>query len=291
MKARFALACLSVTLANPVVAQSQETETGAPAIIVEGERPHSEDEIKALARQVGADIDPLRPIARFNQPLCLDVAGLKEEYHKRFVRRIADNAGRAGLTIAEPGCRPNAMVLFAEDSRGQLKALRKRKRDLFGEMPRSAFNDMLESRDRVYAWQINEIVDVNGVDLDTNSQFGMGLPVLRTPPVGRLNPPIRLVTRSAAVVIEKSQASGKSPEQLADYATMRLIAPTAELRSDETDGPPTIMTLFSDPARAPATLTAFDTAYLASVYRVRPNGPGAWVFVETASLMQPEDVE
>jgi hypothetical protein len=283
MKAIFATLAASALAVLPVVAQVADPEDDA--IIVQGERPYSEKEVKSLARKLGANIDLLRPIPRFNDPLCLDVAGLKDEYRDRFARRLIENAKRADIRVAKEGCRPNAMVMFAEDSRSQLESLRKRNRFLFGEMPRSEFRDLLNSRDGVYAWQINEVIGLSELPFDSNSGFGVGTPVNRTLEVGRLNPPIRIVTRSSVVVIERSQLGGKTPEQLADYATMRLVAPTVELPAGTVAGPQTIMTLFSDPANAPAELTAFDSAYLESVYNIRVNGPSGRVFVETAALV------
>lgn len=279
------LAVAGLVASTAAVAQSQDSQTADRDIIVEGKRPSSTAEVKALAREVGANVDLSSPIARFNQPLCLDVAGLKDEYHEPFVRRVTENARRAGLTIAAPGCHFNAMILFADDSRGQLQSLRKNQRALFGEMPRSEFRRLIESRDKVYAWQVNEITDIDGIQLDQNSMLGMGVAVVRTPPTGRLSPPIRIVTRSSAVVIERSQTEGKTVEQLADYATMRLIAPTSELSADAAARPATIMTLFSDPDSAPDGLTAFDLAYLESVYAIRPNGPSNWLFYQTAKAV------
>lgn len=283
MKALCSVLAASLLFASSASAQDQAAED--QTIVVEGDRPYSETQVKSLARQVGANIDLLRPIPRFNDPLCLDVSGLKDEYHDRFMRRVLDNAKRADLRIAGEKCRPNAMVIFAEDSRRQLQTLRKRNRYLFGEMPRSAFRDMLNSRDPVYAWQINEVIGLSQLPFDPNSAFGVGIPVNRSLEVGRLNPPIRIVTRSSAVVFESSQIDGKTPEQLADYATMRLIAPTAEIPGDDAAGPATIMTLFADPANAPAQLTAFDTAFLESVYKIRVNGPSGRLFKQTALLM------
>ena len=283
MKALYSALAASLLCASGASAQDLAAEE--QAIIVEGERPYSKKQVKSLARRLGANIDLLRPIPRFGAPLCLDVSGLKDEYHERFVRRVLDNAKRADLKIAGDTCRPNAMVIFAEDSRRQLQTLRKRNRYLFGDMPRSAFRDMLNSRDPVYAWQINEVIGLSQLPFDSNSAYGIGIPVNRTLEVGRLNPPIRIVTRSSAVVFESSQTDGKTPEQLADYATMRLIAPTAEIPLDDTAGPATIMTLFADPANAPAQLTAFDTAFLESVYNIRVNGPSGRLFVETATLL------
>lgn len=283
--ATLAGATLTGTMLTALPAAAQETSGDDQSIIVEADRPSSPKEVRSLARKLGANIDLLRPIPRFADPLCLDVGGLKDEYQERFTRRVLDNARRAGVWVGKEGCRPNAMVMFVEDSRSQLKALRKTNRFLFGNMPRSAFRDMLESRDGVYAWQINEVTSLSQLPFDSASQLGIGIPANRTIEVGRLNPPIRIATRSSVVVIEKDRTSGKTPEQLADYATMRLIAPTVELEESGGSGPATIMTLFSDPMTAPEGLTALDTAYLESVYKIRVNGPSGRLFAQTALQM------
>jgi len=281
---RSAIAVSALALA-PCAGLAQEQEPLSDPIVVEADRPYSAEEVKSLARKIGSKIDLLRPFPRFNEPLCLDVAGLKDEYRDSFVRRVTENARIAGLKIAKPDCRPNAMILFADDSRQQLIHLRKHKRDLFGDMPRSEFKTMLAARDRVYAWQIIELADVDGrqLDIGTSVDIGtVGVPVLRTFATGRLSPQSRLITKSSVVVIDRSQIDGKTAEQLADYATMRLIAPIGELPEAAAEGPTTIMTLFQDPAAAPPSMTAIDMAFLESVYKVRPTGPSGFVFVETA---------
>lgn len=257
-------------IAGPLQAQDREAPADAP-IVVETERPHSVKEVKSLAREISGRVELGRPIARFMDAMCLDVAGLRPEYQERFVRRVEANAKAAGVRIARSGCKPNAMVLFADDSREQLLGLRKANRFIFGDMPRSEFRDMLASKDGVYAWQNNEVVGLMGGPRDEINEFGSGVFVNRVIGFGRLSPSFRIVTQSSAVVIESQQTEGKTPEQLADYATMRLIAPTGERPADSVGGPATIMTLFSDPAGAPDGLTAFDLAYLESVYAIRPN--------------------
>ena len=73
------------------------------------------------------------------------------------------------------------------------------------------------------------------------------------------------------MVIEARAIDGLSPVQLADYASLRLLAPTGEVEVAGADAPRTIMTLFAAPDSAPATMTRFDRAYLAALYRM-PRG-------------------
>lgn len=288
----FSRATIAVALVlMPAVGQAQEQERPkTETIVVETDRAHSPKAVKALARAVGGDISVFRPIARFGAPLCLDVVGLKDEHTPAFTQRVYDNARRAGVRIGDENCRPNALISFANDSLRQLKDLRKQNRYLFGEMPASEFRTLLASRDGVYAWKINEVIGIGGMPMNEINEFGYGVAVNRNIEVGRLNPPIRIVTNSSVVVIDRSRVGEKSIEQLADYATMRLIAPTSELPEQAPSGPSTIMTLFSNPANAPAEMTAFDRAFLESVYDIRANGPSAFVFAETAKALAAQPV-
>ena len=72
----------------------------------------------------------------------------------------------------------------------------------------------------------------------------------------------------AAVVIEQAATEGLDPVQIADYASLRLLAPTGEVDVAEADAPRTIMTLFVAPTDAPAAMTRFDRAYLKALYRM-----------------------
>ncbi|MGY6636281.1 MAG: hypothetical protein ACXIUO_04020 [Erythrobacter sp.] len=277
-------AALTSVLGAPVMAQANDGSD----IVVEGQRLPSPKEIRQFARKIGSDLDLLRPIPRFNSPLCVGVAGVRDEHAEAFAARITENAREAGVPIAGQRCLPNAMVIFAEDTRKQITALRRQNPALFGEMTRHEFKEMISSRDAAFAWRVKEVVDLFGrsFERDMMADGLQGFPTNRTYEVGRLNPPIRIDTTSAVVVIERAQARGKTAEQLADYATMRLLAPTVEIKTIDETTPSSIMTLFiSGDSRAPGGLTAFDKAYLASAYSIRVNGPSGMIFPETARLM------
>jgi hypothetical protein len=89
--------------------------------------------------------------------------------------------------------------------------------------------------------------------------------------MGRLSRLIREDMLAALVVIDKAAVAGLSPVQIADYASLRLLAPTGEVDIAEAgSAPPTIMTLFAAPASAPQQMTRFDRAYLSALYRMPP---------------------
>jgi hypothetical protein len=68
------------------------------------------------------------------------------------------------------------------------------------------------------------------------------------------------------VLIDQAALPGRTPEQLADYATLRLLAPTGEFAADWARASDTILSLFATPADAPAQMTRADRAYLRSLY-------------------------
>jgi hypothetical protein len=88
------------------------------------------------------------------------------------------------------------------------------------------------------------------------------------------------------VVIDAAAAEGLTATQLADYATLRLLAPTADLSRLPDDaaqqGRTTILTLLRDREDAPPAMTRFDRAYLESLYRL-PRGTMARQVMARAS--------
>ena len=70
---------------------------------------------------------------------------------------------------------------------------------------------------------------------------------------------------ASVVLIERSAAVGKTLRQLADFATMRAIAPVDIERDRSGQIPDSILTLFESPL-APDELTVFDSAFLKAYY-------------------------
>lgn len=245
-----ALAALCVAAgASPLVAADVNTEVDAKA---------------ALARQVAGDPVANRPLAKLRSPLCLVVAAEDQTFGFAVAERILDNARAAGVPIGRPGCRANTLVNFSEDAVAQMQAVRAEGRKLFRRMSEKEIDAALSGRDPVYVFQAVQSTprfgqgdaDVGVSEIGTN--WTKERSVLRTPE--------DLLT--AMVVFEKREIAGKDPMQLADYATLRLLAPTGEFAGDAASAPHTILSLFAAPAKAPEGLTVTDRAYLKSLYAV-----------------------
>ena len=287
---RFAHALLAggLALLTPATVAAQD-QAADNEIVVEGERQAQEAAVRALAKEVTGHLKVGRPLPRFFEPMCLAVGGINPEFAGAFAQRITDNARRADVPIAEGKCQPNALVVFAQDGRAQLQKVRKQHKWIFTGLGESRIKDILASRDPAFAWQLTEIRGVDGRRFDTEG--GGGLPLNRQYQTGRLNQPIRSDVVGAVVVFDSSAIAGISAVQLADYASIRLLAPTQEIDSVNEEGMSTIMSLFLTPDTAPDEMTEFDLAYLRGVYQLKPNSPGTAVYGAAARSYRRDPVD
>ena len=269
MIAVIALAALLAAQAAP-----QAVEVEPPTIVVEDERPRTERELTELARDLADNPRPDRPLARFEQPLCLMVAASDTALGREVAARIIDNAKAARVNVRGNGCRANALVLIADDARQQLQSVRSSGRRLFAGLSASEIDEAMGARDPVYVFQASIELAATGQPIvaspEARGSDGIVGPTNRVYSMGRLKRETREDMLSALVVIDRAAIAGLSPIQIADYASLRLLAPTGEVDVAEAGGPRTIMTLFAAPASAPAAMTRFDRAYLAALYRMPP---------------------
>lgn len=289
MRGFFTLAAMAgaALMAAPVMAQDRAPEAGedkavqppAGSDIIVSRSANERAVIRALARDVAGPIKTNEPLQRFHGLLCVDVLGVKGQFVQDFRARIIENAKLARVEIAKDDCIPNALVVFTTNARAELTKLRKTRPDLFGNLPPSAKNRLLNSRDPAFAFQVTQVIGANGTVLDLderstpdNNVFG---------PAGRLTLTYRINVAGAVVVIDADGVAGKTATQLADYASLRLLMPTAEIKEITPGMPETIMTLFLDPENAPGELTAFDLGYLRAGYAMAPNVAAGGLFGQT----------
>lgn len=233
----------------------------APAL---AETPPPPADAAAVARTVAGDPEARRPLAKLRNPLCLVVAAEDEAFARTVAERIVDNARAAGIRMRQEGCSANALVNFTDDARAQLQGVREDGRKLFRRMSEKEIDAALAARDPAYVFQAVEwtprlgegdaFVGVSG----SGDNWTKERSYLRTPE--------DLVT--TMVVVDSKAVAGFSPVQLADYVTLRLLAPTGEVAADHPAAPRTILSLFAAPQTAPTEMTAFDRTYLRTLYKM-----------------------
>lgn len=276
-----------LALAALLTAQAAPQEVEPPPIIVEGELPQSEKELADLARDIAGNPHPRRPLARFEQPLCLMVASENGPLAQEIAERIIENAKAAKVNVRGNGCKPNALLAFSDDAQAQLSAIRKSGRHLFAGLSPRDIDAAMGARDPVYVFQASKQTSASGEAIVASPEAGGSNGIAGPQNViwsaGRLKRLTREDMLAVLVVVDNAAIRDMTPVQIADYASLRLLAPTGEVDIAEAGAPRTIMTLFVSPAAAPTAMTRFDRAYLRSLYRM-PAGSYAFEVLRAAVL-------
>lgn len=275
---------LALLAAGPAYGQDNtESATGTaptpdgPDILVTGDRAQQEEAIRSLTAEITRKARIDKPLARFYQPFCLKVIGLKPDYAAIVGERIADNARDVGVPVGGRKCTPNALLIFTDDGREAVKTLRKEEPWLFADLFDHDIERALAGYGAAFAWQTTEPRGVDGrpfriMEIEVGPERRkMRVEVNEQYQTGRLNQPIRMDVRGAVVLIDNVYLPGKTLDQLADYATIRLLASIDDLPPDEANAVPTILSLFTAPDSTPPELSWFDRSYLRAFYALRPN--------------------
>jgi hypothetical protein len=269
MKRILPLGLLAITafLALPARAAAQEEPPPADQeIIVERERIIDIEAANIVAQGIAGRPRSREPMARFKTPLCLSLAIDNPERGVLIGRRIIANARAAGLEIAKRKCRPNALVVIGDNMRETIEQRRRSGRRFFVRLKRHEIDRMMTVRDPVYVF--HQIL-VSG----------------RTERTGRL---IRKEMLGGVVMMERAPSEAFTPEQVADYITLRLLAPTREMDELARGAPRTIMTLFAAPDTAPPEMSRLDRKYLTALYCLPESSHGIEVLLAAARAIASE---
>jgi hypothetical protein len=240
-----ALIAAAALLALPAAAAAQEeAPTADQEILVERERVIDIAGANDVAQAVAGRPRSREPMARFNAPLCLSLAIDDPERGVLIGQRIIANARAAGIAIAKPKCPPNALVLIGDNVRDTIEQRRRSGRRFFVRLKRHEIDRLMRVRDPVYVFH----------------------DILVSGRTGRIARQIRKDMIAGVVIMERAPSEAFTPEQVADYITLRLLAPTREMEELARGAPRTIMTLFAAPETAPPEMSRFDRRYLAALY-------------------------
>ena len=296
---RSALFSLAV-LAAPTGLAAQDNTAPAepqtkpvPSIVVTGDREEQVRAVRALTSDlvIPARID--KPFARFHQPFCPAAVGIKTDYALVINGLMRANAKEVGAPVGAEDCTPNALLMFAKDGPAAIEQLREDQVWLFAGLPPSKLEAIAGPDDMTFAWNTTELRGVDGSplkivqigdvprDVYLNDQYQSG----------RLNGTVRMDVMGAAVLIDLDHVGGKTLEQLAAYATIRLLATVRDREPDEARAVPSVLSLFTQPDQAPAGLTRFDLSLLRAFYAMRPNERSAAILDATARYYLSDKVE
>lgn len=259
----------------------------SPEIEVRGERPLNEDTVSDGIRDIAVSRGPKEPRAQFADPLCLHVQGLGEELSERVAVRVRAHALDAGIAIDDEGCTTNAFILVVDRPAVLIERLRETMPNLFNHRVTRRLRSDAERREPVISWTVEGLrprfangesgydgtLDASGVQLGNGEA---NVPTARGTYPTRLRNSFGVARSGAFVIFDVRQLNNIHIRQLADYATMQLLAsPRRQIKFEELAAP-TILTLFKDgPLEAPQALTRLDRAYLKGLYALRPTDWGS----------------
>jgi hypothetical protein len=283
------LAALAALLVVPAAAQDAAPAPAPPAdddIVVTGERP-THGEVSRQARDItdiGSDIRD-RPLARIADRLCPGVIGLKREAAELMIDRIRWNAARLDMWMADDAdCSPNLIIAFVEDGKAQIAELVGNQPWLFDTMTRPQRLALLAEEGPVRVWTTAQTRTRDGMPIARREN-------LTDPPVvqmwmahSKIYLTIREDITQDVVLFDREGVRGKTIIQLADYATMRSFARTRPAEGDAALD--TILALFDPDHEPPMELTAFDQAYLRSVYKEIANLPAAMKLLDVSDELE-----
>ena len=247
---------------------------GGVEIVVTGrEMDMSERTVTRQARAVSRETD-LRhtPLARFGEYACPGVGGLKLESAELVVSRIRFIAEDLDIPLHDEGCRPNIFIIFTEDGRADLAELERSTRQISLNVSQKEKRELLEGAGPVRVFNVVQDRMRNGitlpkrrdlVNIPTGSQEGGQ---------SLLSRGIRRDITTSFVLFDRAEVRGKTLRQLADYAAMRVFAQTRDASGEK--APDSILSLFDDDAIPPEGLTAFDRAFLTTLYDSNPHISG-----------------
>jgi hypothetical protein len=276
-------ALLALVMASALPAMAQTTSPDAD-ILVRGERESTEidsGEIRSQARAVtprGAVTG--EPLARFQDPICPGVWGLSAESAQYIIDRIYHNAEAAGLDLDEtPGCGANVIAVFVDEPLAEFEEMARHHHQFVHPLSFDEKKRVRETEGPVLAWNIVATRTTGGQDRSGRP------PVFDATDTTRLNAGTRRDILASVIMIDTDLLEDLDGLALADYATMRLLARTRPVDNGEA-AYGTILSLFDDPVNAPQSMTAFDRAYLASLYASRANLPGNFALRDVDERME-----
>jgi hypothetical protein len=243
-------------LAQTASAQAEETiVVTAPASTAVAEAHRF---VERLSEPLARDM----PLPRFSDPVCVGSTGLPAEAGQAVVDRVSDVAASVGLRVGAPGCTPNVLVIFVENSNEAARRAARANAAAIRSQSLADVKRIVGEPGRARAWIE---VETRSRDGDRPSYAPNDPAILKVSDSSRLSSAVRRDVVSATVLIDRDAVVGRDLNQVGDYAAMRSLT-GARIRGPA-DGS-SILELFTPGAdsHVPHSLTKFDRGYLRGLY-------------------------
>lgn len=236
--------------------------------------------------------------ARWDGGLCPSITGLTATAAQGLIDHIAVRANELGVSTGAAGCRPNVVIIFAEDGNRVAREIVDTRRDLLGyygsteisTAGRAGLESFANTPRPVRWWHVSRTVTADGRDLQesqaTTSEGTMsdaagavnnpggavgsslsGVQVVRSRGTN-----MRRETRQdlsfALIIVERSAIADVPAQAIADYLAVAALAPLNPAADARTY--PSILNLFvpqADGSDYPTELSTWDRGFLKGLYR------------------------
>jgi len=263
------------------------------------EQPKPDGGSAAFVQAYGAPTAQLRQIARWNDPVCVQVTGLPADRAAAIKARVEEVAKGVGLVVAPAGCAPHIEIAFTLNAQHLIDDVAAKQEALLGYEHRNdktlrTMSHPIEGR------YVTSTMGDGGNNAGTafaftqsrDGQFGLPTqtreritddPAL-TPPTGcadnRFTHCLKSVFENVLVVVDLKRAASTNLGVISDYVSMLALS---QPRSYASCAPlPSITDLYLDCGRpAQNGLTPADAAYLTALYTSDP---------EASDVIQPSDI-
>jgi beta-lactamase regulating signal transducer with metallopeptidase domain len=243
----------------------------------------------SFVQSYAASTAKLGQIARWGDPLCVQVIGLAPEPAAHIRARIEAVAKGVGQSVLAAGCTPNIEIAFTDQPQSLIDRLAARQEELLGYHHRDVKTLKTVTRP-IQAWYVTATVsrggpnagalfssNVAGNRLGANIQTNARVtddPDNR-PPTGcgdsRFSSCLESVFDNVLVVVDTGRVRDKGAGQVSDYVAMLALSQPRSL--DGCNVLPSVTDLFAPACPghvAPDGLTPADAAYLTSLYATDP---------------------
>lgn len=292
---RPALACAAWLTATTALAQSAPLvqliqppappappAAATPVAPVTVQAPLSPAELKEQAvsfvRSYAASTVRLDQIARWREPICAQIGGLKPVEAYQVQARLEEVAKAAGARLLAPGCAANVDIWFTEEPQVLLDRIAARQEEALGYFHSSDTKALKTVTRPIQAWYMTATTGSGGPNAGAMFANVGGArydsEVVDDPeslaPKGcgdsRFSACQQSVFKHVLVVVDSGRVQGHSRALVSDYVAMLVLAQARSLEGCKVL--PSVTDLFSAcPGRtAPDSLTPADAAYLAALY-------------------------
>lgn len=281
------------TPAEPT-APSAGAEQGSVDIVVNGTREEVRHYLGDLLQQSGGQL------SRIEDGFCPKVIGYDPEYQAIIENLIRKQASDLGVTVLEPGCTTNALVVFTHQPQKLLEYLRDRAPNAFGRIPVAERKRLSNTVRGSYAWHATtpvardgggDGVPLSALTSSPAAKMFEGVPTFRSPFNSRLFTQATYSIRGAHLILDSGRTPGMTLGQIAAFATVNLLV-DLDVDAVERAREDSILRLFEadDPSAVAKDLGAFESSMIATIYSQEDLAkPASQMRMRIAKEMSDED--